>query len=154
MLCTSAFMPTACIHISGMLSKSKGQVLRISAAFHVLFHVKKGNNTTDGDNEIDKDNNTDHEDEDDEHENNDDEHKDKDDNDYDNAQTNTPICSEISEQAVAAAINFVQLCCQQAAFIAGRGDIEEEIQIVNASKFAIRVHSTSYCYREIFHRPY
>ena len=24
-----------------MLSKSKGQVLRISAAFHVLFHVKK-----------------------------------------------------------------------------------------------------------------
>lgn len=27
-----------------------------------------------------------------------------------------------------AAINFVTLCCQQTAFIAGRGEIQEEIQ--------------------------
>lgn len=64
---------------------------------------------------------------------------------------NNSICTEISEQAVAAAINFVQLCCQSAAFIPGRVDIKEEIQSVNASQLAIHVHSS---YKEIFHRPY
>ena len=115
-----------------MLSKSKGQVLRISAAFHVLFHVKKGSITTDNDNLTDKDN--------------EDEHKDKDDSDNDNedkhVETNSSISTEISEEAVAAAINFVQLCCQQTAFMAGRCDIEEEIEIVNASMSTIHVHSS------------
>jgi len=34
----------------------------------------------------------------------------------------------VSEGAVKAAINYVQVVCQQAAYIAGRGILEEEIQ--------------------------
>ena len=34
---------------------------------------------------------------------------------------------EISEAAIAAAINFIEVCCQHAAFIAGRGDITEDL---------------------------
>ena len=30
-----------CLHISGVLSKSMGQILRVSAVFHILFHLNK-----------------------------------------------------------------------------------------------------------------
>ena len=43
---------------------------------------------------------------------------------------------EIDDNAIRAAINFVEICCQQAAFIAGRGNIKEEIDIIQASKFS------------------
>jgi len=39
----------------------------------------------------------------------------------------------ITEEAIAAAINFVELCNQQTAFMAGQEDIQEEIQIAKAS---------------------
>ena len=68
-----------------MLSKSKGQVLRVSAAFHFLFNI---NNFS------------------------------------------TELSNEISEEAIIASINFVALCCQQTAFVAGRGNINEEIQLI------------------------
>ena len=42
--------------------------------------------------------------------------------------------TEISEKAVEAAIDFVALCLKQTAFIAGRGEIDEEIQILKLSK--------------------
>ena len=71
----------------GMLSKSKGQVLRVAATFHVLFTLN----------------------------------------------TEIEISSEISEEAIAASIKFVQLCCQQTAHMAGRGNIKEEIDIIKAS---------------------
>lgn len=45
------------------------------------------------------------------------------------------MTSIISEKAVSAAINFVQLCCQQTAYMAGRGDITEEVQTIKASMF-------------------
>ena len=66
----------------GMLSKSKGQVLRVAATLHVLFH------------------------------------------------RNTPlnIPDVISAEAIHAATDFVELCLQHAAFLAGRGDIQEAIQ--------------------------
>ena len=41
----------------------------------------------------------------------------------------------ISEAAVIASIDFVKLCCQQTAFIAGRGDLKDEIEIIKASMF-------------------
>lgn len=63
-----------------MLSKSKGQVLRVAAVLHVLFM---------------------------------------------NPPTSIP--STISTKAITAAQNFVDTCCQHAAFIAGRGLIDEEI---------------------------
>ena len=35
--------------------------------------------------------------------------------------------TKISDSTLEAAINFVEVCCQHAAFIAGRREIEEEI---------------------------
>ena len=73
------------MHISlGMLSKSKGQILRVAAALHVLFHH------------------------------------------------NTPlhVPESISKEAVKAAVSFVELCIQHAAYMAGRGDMSEAIQAI------------------------
>ena len=72
-----------------MLSKSKGQILRVAATFHVIFTLK-------GPAELE-------------------------------------ISFEISDGAIAAAIKFVQLCCQQTAHMAGRGNIKEKIGIIKAS---------------------
>ena len=36
--------------------------------------------------------------------------------------------TEVSDIAVKAAVNFVQTACQQTAFIAGKGLIQEEVQ--------------------------
>ena len=72
-----------------MLSKSKGQVLRVAACFHALIHQGREEG----------------------------------------------ISSVISEEAITAAINFVGVCCQQKVFMAGWGEIGEEIQIIKASKF-------------------
>ena len=71
-----------------MLSKSKGQIFRVAATFHVLFHLESPED----------------------------------------------ISPQISGEAIAAAIVFVGMCCQQAAFKAGRGNITEEIKIVKASQ--------------------
>ena len=49
------------------------------------------------------------------------------------AQTSTEFDPDvISEKA---AINFTELCCQQTAFMSGRGNIKEDIQTIKASKF-------------------
>ena len=77
-----------------MLSKSKGQVLRVAASLHVLFQLEA-----------------------------DEEHGD----DFVITVEND---TEITEGAIKASINFVTMCCQQTAFIAGRG---EEIKIIKAS---------------------
>lgn len=37
---------------------------------------------------------------------------------------------EISKKAIDAAIYFVETCCQETAFIAGRGNICEEIRLI------------------------
>ena len=66
---------------SGMLSKSRGQVLRLAAVNHVLFSLG-----SDG-----------------------------------------PQDDVVSENAIKAAIDFIHTACQQAAYIAGRGGLEEEI---------------------------
>ena len=65
-----------------MLSKSKGQILRIAATLHVLF----------------------------------------------NLETPLSIPAVISDSAIKAAINLVDVCLQHAAFLAGRGEIDETIQ--------------------------
>lgn len=64
-----------------MLSKSRGQVLRLAAIIHVLFSLG----------------------------------------------SDEPQDDTVSEDAVKAAIDFVHTACQQAAYIAGRGSLEEEI---------------------------
>ena len=79
-----------------MLGKSKGQVLRIGAALHVLFGMFS--QPDEGGQEA--------------------QHSD-----------------DIMENAVVAAINFTDLCLQQTAFMAGRGNIREDIENIKASKF-------------------
>lgn len=69
----------------GMLSKSKGQILRVAAVLHVLFHVDTPHN----------------------------------------------IPSKVEEVAVKVAINFVDLCIQHAAYITGRGRIQDEVESVH-----------------------
>ena len=73
-----------------MLSKSKGQVLRVAAVLHVLFHdIPEGGTLPTSLSDI------------------------------------PPV---ISNSAIIAAMNFVDTCCQHAAFVSGRGQMEEEIQ--------------------------
>ena len=71
-----------------MLSKAKGQVLRVAAALHVLA----------GDGE-----------------------------DEDGNITVAEVPEVICREAIIAAQNFVQTCCQHAAFVAGRGKIEDKV---------------------------
>lgn len=47
------------------------------------------------------------------------------------------ISDQITEEAIAASVNFVGLCCQQTAYMAGQGDIKEDIQIIKASMFIV-----------------
>lgn len=65
-----------------MLSKSKGQILRVATVLHVLFSME----------------------------------------------TPDSISNVLSEQSVKAAENFVDVCFQHAAFLGGRGQIQEEIR--------------------------
>ena len=77
------------IPLVGILSKSKGQILRVATALHILFHVGTSNS----------------------------------------------VNNKLTDNAIVAAIDFVGLCCQQTAFMAGRGDSKEEIQIIKASMY-------------------
>ena len=75
-----------------MLSKSKGQILRVAATLYNLFHL-------------------------------------------DDLES---LSESIDDSVITAAINFVEICCQQAAFIAGRGDIKEEIDTIQASELKLQ----------------
>ena len=46
-----------------------------------------------------------------------------------------PLPSTISNEAINAAIDFVEVCCQHTAYITGRGLIHEEVESVNAGWF-------------------
>ena len=65
-----------------MVSKSKSQILRVSAVMHVLFHMD----------------------------------------------TPSSIPPEISESAVIAAECFVDLCMQHAAYLGGKGNIQDAVE--------------------------
>ena len=67
---------------TGMLSKSKGQIIRVAATMHVLF----------------------------------------------NTETPLAVSKVISDAAIKAAINLVDVCIQHAALLAGRGDVDETVQ--------------------------
>lgn len=81
------------LYCIGMLWKSKGQILRIAAAMHVLFHWKKP----------------------------------------------LDILKEISSEALKASITFVDVCVQHAAFLAGRGDVQEAIDNMHQTQLGNRV---------------
>ena len=65
-----------------MLSKSKGQILRVAAGFHALFYLEAPHDIT----------------------------------------------STITVEAIVAATDFVQMCTQHVAFMAGRGDLQEYME--------------------------
>lgn len=70
----------------GILSKSRGQVLRVAAVLHTLFSIENDN-------------------------------------------MNVP--DEVTDDALKAAVDFVCVSCQQTAYVAGRGPIDEEIERLN-----------------------
>ena len=49
-------------------------------------------------------------------------------------ESHEPLAIEVSEEAVKAAIDFMKMSIQQVAFIAGRGDLKEELLKLQASK--------------------
>ena len=51
--------------------------------------------------------------------------------DLDSAES--PSCT-ITEAAIEATIDFVELCCQHTAYITGRGKIDEEVTLMEAGK--------------------
>ena len=83
------------LFIAGMLSKSRGQILRVAAVMHVLFHFE----------------------------------------------TPLNIPHIISEDALKAAQNFVDVCNQYAAYLAGRGEISTAIEAINTiEKGTLLIH--------------
>lgn len=78
------------LYFLGMLSKSMGQILRVSVALHILFRVEREDPLQD------------------------------------------PLSDTISQDAIKAAINFVEVCCQHTAYISGRGKIENELELMQA----------------------
>ena len=98
-----------------MLSKSKGQVLRVAAALNVLSHIELPN-CEEGATESESRNSgleTS--------------------NESESCESELEISNEISERAIKAAINFVGLCCQQTANMTGQGSIAE-VQIMKTIK--------------------
>lgn len=65
-----------------MLSKSRGQVLRLATVLHMLFSIDNPEN----------------------------------------------LDEEVSETALKAAVNLVKLACQQTAYIAGKGELSDELE--------------------------
>ena len=82
-----------------MLSKSKGQVLRVAEALHVLSHIELpdceegATESKSRDSELETS------------------------SESKSCESELKISNEISERAIKAAINFVGLCCQQTACI-------------------------------------
>lgn len=79
-------------YLLGMLSKSLGQIIRVSAAMHVLFHLESKETVPD----------------------------------------------IISDAAIEAAIDFVEVCCQHTAYITGRGNINQELEYLQSGNSLIR----------------
>lgn len=71
-----------CFYLTGTLSKSLGQIIRVSASMHILFHIDK----------------------------------------------EEPLPDVISDTAIEAAIDFVEVCCQHTAYISGCGNITQELE--------------------------
>lgn len=84
------------LYLLGMLSKSMGQILRVSVALHILFRVELED------------------------------------------PLQGPLSDTISQDAIKAAINFVEVCCQHTAYISGRGQIESELELVQAGDPSVR----------------
>ena len=93
-----------------MLSKSKGQILRVAACLQTLFGLQAENGELEP--------------------------------------SGAAEVIHISEDAIEAAINFVEVCLQHTAYIAGRGLISDEIRILTTGTY-IDIHNKSVCVHTI-----
>lgn len=50
-----------------------------------------------------------------------------------------PLSNTISDKAIEAAINFVEVCCQHTAYITGRANINQELDLVRAGILFVRL---------------
>ena len=48
-----------------------------------------------------------------------------------------PLNLEVSDDAIKAAINFVKVACQQTAFVAGKGLIQEEVHGIKSGMYIL-----------------
>ena len=80
-----------------MISKSLGQILRVSGVMHVLFSLEEEN-----------------------------------------------VDDTVTVAAINAAIHFVEVCCQQTAYIAGRGELEKELSMLMEGTSASASASAKY----------
>jgi len=91
-----------------MISKSRGQVLRVAVIFHILFAIFRDDDTSSVNNNGDSN--------EDEAENND--------SDGDGITDDL----QIKEEEISAAINFVETSMQHTLYISGRGELSDEVQ--------------------------
>lgn len=82
------FCCSAAVFYVGTLSKSLGQIIRVSAGMHILFHLDQEG----------------------------------------------PLPQTISDEAIDAAIDFVEVCCQHIAFITGHGQIDKELEVIGSGE--------------------
>jgi len=102
-----------------MLSKSSGQTLRVAACLNVLFKIDDKDNENDKNNENGKD---DEKDKDNENEK---------DEDMEDTEA-TPQKDEITNDAILAASNFLDVCCIHTAYMAGRSaDVKSTTSVSN-----------------------
>ena len=83
--------------ITGMLGKAKGQILRVAACLHMFFDDSATSN------------------------------KEMDDETEQSMNMEIELPTLINADAIAAAINFVQVCCQHTLYITGRQLIADEV---------------------------
>lgn len=97
---------------TGILSKSRGQVLRVAAVLHTLFSIDKGykKSSTISNDALDDD---------------------ADDNNAGDNNADKEISNEVSDASLKAAVDFVSVACQHTVYMAGRGLIDEEIERLN-----------------------
>lgn len=128
---------SCCMCSTGMLSKSLGQILRVSVAMHVLFCIEGSDNKgiigEDNDDTNRKACITDSEADEDVNSGNEEavevnsHYGSEDETEKDAADIPLGLSKIVSKKAMKAAIDFVQVCCQHTAHIAGRGNITEEL---------------------------
>ena len=58
--------------------------------------------------------------------------------------------STISPAAIEAAINFVEVCCQQAAYIAGRGELDKELKLIVQGTTFLLVNTATLTFLAIY----
>ena len=88
-----------------LISKSLGQILRVSGAMHTLFNLEC-----------------------------------------------EEVGSTITKDAIDAAIHFVEVCCQQAAYIAGTGELDKELElIVKGVSLYMDTHTVTFIHARVTH---